>query len=425
MSSKRWLGLTAALATALTLAACGSGGGGSGGASGGGTTGDGATGSGEEVTLRWSMSADSQAEVDVWNHLADMVHEEYPNITVIFESTPYRDYYNKLNTQAASNDLACIAGLQAQRVSDVGSLFVDLTPYFEQTGFDIGEYAPSIVEGLQAESAQLAVPYDLGPLIIYVNKDMFEAAGLEVPGATWTEEEFLEAATALTKDGSYGWAANGSPDAWLGWALTLGGSYMADGKPTLTDPGVVAGFEREVDLVTKHKVAQAPDATGTSGGASDLWRSGRAAMYIDGPWQLINARTTVSFDVGLTTLPTIDGTSITTMSGTGFGITATCDQPDEAWQAISVIIGPEAQQYIADEGRGYPAYVAAQASWYETAGVDGAKEAIETALATVDTYPTPPGWQQVSALLNQYSTEAFNGSKTPAEVLELVQSQTK
>ncbi|WP_454293386.1 hypothetical protein [Salana multivorans] len=113
------------------------------------------------------------------------------------------------------------------------------------------------------------------------------------------------------------------------------------------------------------------------------------------------------------------------MSGTGFGITATCDQPDEAWQAISVIIGPEAQQYIADEGRGYPAYVAAQASWYETAGVDGAKEAIETALATVDTYPTPPGWQQVSALLNQYSTEAFNGSKTPAEVLELVQSQTK
>jgi ABC-type glycerol-3-phosphate transport system substrate-binding protein len=36
------------------------------------------------VELRWIMSADSQKEVDVWNHLADMVHEEYPNISVKF-----------------------------------------------------------------------------------------------------------------------------------------------------------------------------------------------------------------------------------------------------------------------------------------------------------------------------------------------------
>jgi hypothetical protein len=39
------------------------------------------------VTLRWAMSADSQAEIAVWNHLADMVHAKYPAITVKFEST--------------------------------------------------------------------------------------------------------------------------------------------------------------------------------------------------------------------------------------------------------------------------------------------------------------------------------------------------
>ncbi|MBN8882321.1 ABC transporter substrate-binding protein [Salana multivorans] len=426
--ARRHAGIVLAGAVALTLAACGSGstggGGGTAGSDGGSTDGaGGSAGGGEKVTLRWAMSADSQAEVDVWNHLADMVTEAYPEIEVTFESTPYREYYNKLTAQAASNDLACIAGLQAQRVSDVGSLFVDLAPYFEQTGFDIADYSESIVEGLTSDGAQLAVPYDFGPFVVYVNKDLFDAAGLEQPQPGWTFEEFIAAAEALTKDGTYGWAVNGSPDAWLGWALSVGGVYMADGEPTLTDPGVVDGFGREVSLVTEYGVAQAPDASGQAGGASDLWRNGRAAMYIDGPWQLINARTTVDFEVGLTTLPSVDGTSITTMSGTGFGITSSCKNPDEAWKAISVIIGPEAQQYIADAGRGFPAYTAAQESWYETAGVDGAREAIETALETVDPYPTPAGWQQVSALLVQYSTEAFSGARTPAQVLELVQQQ--
>lgn len=417
-------GAVLAGAVVLTLAACGSGSTGGSGATGGSTErSDDTTPSGQPVTLRWAMSADSQAEVDVWNHLAAMVTEEYPEIEVTFESTPYREYYNKLTAQAASNDLACIAGLQAQRVSDVGSLFVDLTPYFEDTGFDIGDYSDSIVEGLTSEGAQLAVPYDFGPFVVYVNKDLFAAAGLEQPAPSWTFEEFIAAAEALTGGDTYGWAVNGSPDAWLGWALSVGGEYMADGEPTLTNPGVVDGFSREVSLVTEYGVAQAPDASGQAGGASDLWRNGRAAMYIDGPWQLINARTTVDFEVGLTTLPSVDGSSVTTMSGTGFGVTASCENPDEAWKAISVIIGAEAQQYIADTGRGFPAYTAAQQSWYDTAGVDGAREAIETALETVDPYPTPAGWQQVSALLVQYSTEAFSGAKAPAEVLELVQQQ--
>lgn len=387
-------------------------------------SGDAAEGSGGDVELRWIMSADSQAEVDVWNHLADMVHEEYPNITVKFESAPFKDYYNKLTTQAASNDLACIAGLQAQRVPDVGSLFTDLTPAFERTDFDIAEYEPSIVEGLQSDDGkQLAVPYDLGPYVLYYNKDLFDAAGVPVPQPGWSVDEFMTAAKALTKDGVYGYAADGTPDTWLPYVLSIGGDYIADGKPDLTNDKVVEGFTWVTELATKEQVAPAPPATGASNWPADQWRNGNAAMYVDGPWQLINAKESVDFTVGLGTVPAFDGTSITTMSGTGFGVTASCAHPDEAWQAISVIIGPDAQQYIADAGRGFPAYTAAQESWYATAGVDGAKEAIDTALATVNVYRTTPKWNQLAALMQQYGVEAFNGSSTPAEVLEQVQQQ--
>lgn len=190
MKSGRIVGFAATAAVgAVLLAGC----------AGGGTE----AASDGDVELRWIMSADSQKEVDVWNHLADMVHEEFPNITVTFESTPFRDYYNKLTAQAASNDLACIAGLQAQRVPDVGSLFTDLTSSFATTGFEIDGYAPSIVEGLQQDGKQLAVPYDLGPYVLYYNKDMFDAAGVPLPTPGWSVEEFMAAAEALTMDGEY------------------------------------------------------------------------------------------------------------------------------------------------------------------------------------------------------------------------------
>lgn len=111
------------------------------------------------------------------------------------------------------------------------------------------------------------------------------------------------------------------------------------------------------------------------------------------------------------------------MSGTGFGVTTGCKNPDEAWKAISVIIGADAQKYIADAGRGFPAYLDAQANWYEVAGVEGAKEAIDTALATVDPYRTTPKWNETSALLQQYGVQAFNGSESPESVLQQVQAQ--
>ena len=371
------------------------------------------------------MSADSQAEVEVWQNLADRVTAKYPNITVKLETTAYKDYYNKLTTQAAGSDLACIAGLQAQRVPDVGSLFVPLDGLL--TGLlDIEDYEASIVAGLTTADGLLAVPYDLGPYVIFYNVDMFKAAGLEEPKPGWSVEEFLAAAHTLTGDGRYGYALDGTPDMWLPFVLSIGGTYLdASGKPDLTNPKVVQGFEFAVGLVTKEGVAPALPATGASNWPADQWRNGNVAMVIDGPWQLINARKTVSFEVGLTTPPAFDGTSVTTMSGTGFGVTASCDHPEEAAKAISVIIGPEAQQYIAKEGRGFPAYSAAQDYWYEVADVPTAREAIETALKTVDPFRTAPGWNRVNALLQQYAVQAFNGQATPEEVLQQVQEQIK
>ena len=55
---------------------------------------------------------------------------------------------------------------------------------------------------------------------------------------------------------------------------------------------------------------------------------------------------------------------------------------------------------------------------------NNAQEAIDTALETVNVYATPPRWSQVSKLMQQYGVEAFNGSKSPADVLDQVAQQS-
>lgn len=404
--------LAATAAAAIALTGCA------------GNNGPGQGGSGK-VTLRWEMSADSQAEVDVWNHLADMVHEKYPNITVKFESTPYASYYNKLTSQAAANNLACIAGLQAQRASDVGNLFVDLKPYYSaDKNFSLSAYEPSITKSLAQNGQQLAVPYDFGPYVMFYNRTAFKQAGLAEPKPGWTYDEFLADAKKLTTGGKYGFVADGAIDNWLPFVLSTGGGYMKNDKPDVANAGMVRGLTMVSDLVNKDKVAPQVPASGSSGFAADQWRSGNAAMYIDGPWQLINAKQNVKFDVGITTFPSINGKSVATMSGTGFGITSSCNDKADAWKAISVIIGSDAQKYIAETGRGLAALQSAQPYYYKTANVAGAQEAIDSELKTVNVYKTPPRWSQVSALMQQYVVEALDGNKSPSSVLTQVQSQS-
>jgi multiple sugar transport system substrate-binding protein len=409
---KRVAAVSAATAVAVAMAGCSSS----------GSPGQGSTG---KVTLRWEMSADSQAEVNVWKHLADMVHTKYPNITVKFESTPYASYYNKLTSQAAANNLACIAGLQAQRVSDVGNLFVDLKPYYSaDKSFSLAAYEPSITKSLVQNGTQLAVPYDFGPYVMFYNRTAFKNAGLAEPKPGWTYAEFLADAKKLTTGGKYGFVADGAVDNWLPFVLSTGGTYSKGDKPDVANAGMVKGLTTVSDLVTKEKVAPQVPASGSSGFAADQWRSGNAAMYIDGPWQLINAKQNVKFDVGITTFPSIDGQSVATMSGTGFGITSSCNDKADAWKAISVIIGSDAQKYIAKSGRGLAALESAQPYYYKAAAVDGAQEAIDAELKTVNLYKTPPRWSQVSALMQQYVVEALDGNKSPASVLTQVQSQS-
>ncbi|BDZ64057.1 ABC transporter substrate-binding protein [Agromyces mangrovi Wang et al. 2018] len=411
---KRFVGAPLAAVGALALlAGCSGGGGGS-------TQEDGVT------TLTFSMWAGSTPETEALETLVGLVEAEYPNIQLELETAPFNDYWTRLAAQASGGTEACILGVQSPRATSIRELLLPLDDrMLADAGIDLAEFDSAIVEGTQVDGEQVAVPYDLGPLIVFYNADAFAEAGLDAPAEDWTVDDFSEAAAALSGDGKYGYAINPTVDTTTAWSLTLGGEQgvAADGSLQLTDPAMVEAVAYLQGLVADGSAPQLP-ATSDSYNALNSFVAGDAAMAIDGPWQLAYVAEQVAFEYGVALIPAGPNGSATPVAGSGYGVSASCEYPEEALQAISVLTGPEAQTALAEQGRAFPSRTAEQPAYYQGAFAI-AEDTLSAAGATGEALRSTANFTQVNTLFNQYAVSALNGDMTAEDFLGTVQSQTE
>ncbi|MEO1016531.1 MAG: sugar ABC transporter substrate-binding protein [Pseudomonadota bacterium] len=377
----------------------------------------------EPTELTWLMWSSSDEQTAAWQHVADLVNKQHPEITVELQTTNWADYWTKLPTLAASGQLPDIVSLQSLRAPGFAQIMDPLNPYIEESGFDIEAFDQSIIDGLSKDGSIFALPYDFGPIVVYYNKDRFEEAGVPLPSADWTYDEFLSAARALTTDGKYGFAVTAM--GYIPFALSAGANYLTeDGELNFEDPKLQAAFQQYADLAAKEKVAPVIAASGTMSNqiASGRFQSGDVAMFTTGPWELINQKNKTDFTIGLAPIPAGEAGSVTTSAGSGFGIAKDSDKKEEAWKAIQILTGPEAEQYLASAGRAFTGRIAEQKYWYENAASDvvNAKPALEKALEQAVPYTTTTNWNSVEMLHEQYAPLAYSGSESGEEVLNTI-----
>ncbi|SDT09751.1 carbohydrate ABC transporter substrate-binding protein, CUT1 family [Friedmanniella luteola] len=415
MRKSRFLKIATAATAAVMLAGC----------SGGGEPSSSGSGSGDQpVELTWFMWSGSDVEKDAWIKVGDMVTAKYPNITIKFETTPFNDFWTKLTTEAASGQAACIVGLQGQRAPQFGSFLLPLDDYMAESGVKAADYVPSIMDGLKYEGQQVAIPYDVGPYVMFYNKDAFKAAGLAEPKIGWTTEDFTTAAKTLTKAPKYGYFARSDIGDLMPWVLSQSGKAAVDdqGQLAVDNAEWKATAEWYTRLITEEKVAAQVPSANSSSAAANQFLSGNAYMAPDGPWSLINTRALAKFDVGIAPMPAGAAGSKTWSDGSGFGITQSCKNPDEAFKAISVITGAEAETYLAEQGRAYPALISTQQAWYEGNKTEDVKPVMDYALQNSVPFKTTPTWQQVTTVYSKQAVATYNGQGSVDELLSQTQA---
>jgi multiple sugar transport system substrate-binding protein len=374
------------------------------------------------VNLTWFMWSASNDEVKAWEYDAALVTKKYPNIHVKFETTTFQNYWTKLESEAASGTMPDIISLQSQHTPGFANNFLPLGSYIKQNNFDISSFDPVIVKGLTYQGEVRALPYDFGPLVMFYNKDMFKKYGVAEPTNDWTYAQFLQAAQKMTHGNDHGFIANPSLDSILPFVLSSGGKYLtSDGKLNLDNPQFAAAYQEYAKLAYQYHVSPTLSVT-ESNNAPFLWAAGNAAMIVDGPWDLINYKSTAKFPFGIAPVPAMSGGQVSIVAGSGFGISNTTKNADAAWKAISVLTGPDAEQYLADSGRAFAARTAQQQYWYKNA-VPGAESTLTYANAHSVPEITTANWNQASTLFQQYGVKVVAGQQTAASALATVQQQ--
>lgn len=230
-------------------------------------------------TLTWSMWADGGEEQQVWHELADRVSREDPRITIKLETSSFNDYFAKLGTRFQSGNAPCIVSMQALHTTGYTQGMLPLDDLIDKNKFDVTDFDKSIMEGLSADGKQYALPYDVGPVILTYNKDMFRNAGVSEPKPGWTLAEFESVARKLTGGRTYGFAA-GPQDVWMfPMVLTKTGAQPTDGAGNLrlTTPAMTKGVQWYADLAARKKVAPAcpelipPSSRSSSSAATWPW----------------------------------------------------------------------------------------------------------------------------------------------------------
>ena len=379
-------------------------------ASGSGTT----PTTGEDVTLRWQMWTGPEDQ-PLFESMADLVTEQYPNIHVEFEPTTFADHFTGLVTAAAAGNLPCLAGLQSLRTLGFGDVFVPLDDMVASSGLDIEDFNPTILDGLTLDGNVLALPYDVGPVLVFYNKDAFADAGVAEPALDWTADDFQAAAEGVASDDIDGVAL--WSDIFFVEPMIYGynGSRLVDeaNQITLDNPDTVAGLEWYVDLASS-------DAATPMGGANynptALFSSGEAAMTTGGPWDIQPILADADFEIGVAVVP--GGRTLS--AGSGFGITQDCDHPDEAFQALSVLTGPEALAMIAEAGRGYPARESQTQLYYDNFPV--ATEALTTSWEQAEPFRGAELYDQLNTQVIQFLPSAVSGDISVEDMIADVQN---
>lgn len=382
------------------------------------------------------MWAGTAEEIALWQELADDVNRAYPNIAVKLETTSFNDYWDKLQTQLASGTEADIVAMQSLRmpVFAARKALRPLNEFIEQDpDIDFEDFFPSIANGLSFRDEVYAFGYDVGPIILYYNKQRFDAAGVPYPSSTepinW--DEFLEIAKRLTNAdaGEYAFTSAPSFDAFVPWLWSNGGDYMSadESECTLDQQPAIDALSFHAGLFVTEKVGAPVTDLANPLWAIETFYSGKIAMHQDGPWQFVNIRKNANFDWDIAPLPAGSTGSVTWAAGSGFGISATTQYPEEAWKALRVITSTESLEKLARAGRGFPARKSAVPAFRNPSvppeHVDIVEQILSNEIATARFYKTVTTWQEIVVMLQRDFVPVYLGQQTAEETVHKVKPQ--
>lgn len=294
--------------------------------------------------------------------------------TPIFQGS-YDDNLNKVKAGLQSKDVPALLqmyDLGTQLFADLG-VAAPMQDFIDKDKYDISDYEDKVLNYYRINGRLNGMPFNTSTPILYYNKDLFKAAGLDPEKPPRTYAEVIDYAKKLTKkDASGKVTVYGYGISIYGWIFeqllaAAGGTYLDNGngrdaratKAVFNSPEGVAAVQFWKDGFDSGAFANLGRAPAGNDAVVAAFNSGQVAMYIESTARL---------------RATIDGSKGKFEPGTAF-----IPRPNEdAFKKSGVIIGgasvyimkdrPQAEQDCAWQFVKFATSPDLQAFWHTASG---------------------------------------------------------
>lgn len=274
------------------------------------------------------------------------------------------------------------------------------------------------------------MPQNVSSLVTYYNVDLFEDAGVPLPRAGWTWDDFLAAAKALTGEGRYGVGTEASLIRVAPFVWSAGGEVVDDPiDPTrlALDTGPARrGLDFFLDLQTVHGVAP-PDREEQSQDSESRFLSGTLGMYLNSRKSVPTLRTIEEFTWDVAPLPVAPGGEPATILHGDAYCLADSGREDEAWQFVEFANSVGGQQILARSGRTVPSRtdVADSEAFLRPDEPPAQAKVFTDVVPTIRSVPHTASWARVESEADSILTELYYGRLERDEGIELLLETTE
>ena len=394
----------------------------------------------EKVTVEWWHITTVDPGKTLWQDMANEYMADHPNVTINITILENEAFKTKLTTVMQGGTPPDIfqswgGGTMNEQI-DAGML-QDITPYLDADGGVWRDtFAPGALAVFAKDGENYGVPWDMGMVSWWYNKDLFAQAGIANPPATWTE--LLDDVKALKAAGITP-ISLGEKDTWTGmhiWAYLAtrlcgqSGFLAAAGRTgSFTDPCFV-----EAGAKLKELIDLQPFQDGYLGASHDdmqgTFGNGKAAMELSGQWAPGSEKGQSADgngipNLGMFTFPAVEGGAGDPgdAMGGGNGFAIGKNAPPEAIDFVKYLTAAKQQERVAASGGGIPVVKGG-----EVGLTDPNMIAVQQGFAAAKYFQLYYDQYMPSAMggiINDAVAELYAGTATPEQVAQEIEDGAK
>lgn len=370
------------------------------------------------VTITYTNFISNDGNEQNLQTIVDAFEAENPDITVEVTTLPYGDYGTALQTDLAAGTVSDVFDIEYSNYAAYQANGV-LAPL---TVAKPDSYRPSLLEAYSTDGTSYALPSSFSDVVLYYNKDLFDAAGVSYPTNDWTWADEKAAAEKLTNQAAGQWGDH-QPISFYEYYKTLaqsGGQFLSDDKTKVafnTPEGLAAAGW----LVNKSGTVMPTieQGQGTADFDTNLFKDGKLAMLHTGIW-IFGAVADVPFNWDIAVEPG-NTTQASAVFSNAVGVSATSEHVDAATKWAEFLTSSDTMvKARLDSGWELPPISdEAKLATYLDKGTPANRQAVFDSL---DNIALPPvvaeGQTEMQDIMGEELVEAQAGRKTVQQALD-------